>query len=144
MADDDLARFVEAQAPIWHQVVEELTVGRKRSHWMWFVFPQVAGLGASPTARFYALKDLDQARRYLGHAVLGRRLREGVQLMLAHQGRAALDILGSPDDLKFRSCVTLFREAGTSPDDRRLFTQALDSFYDGAPDPRTLQLLRQP
>ena len=138
---DDLARFVEAQARVHDQVVGELSAGQKQSHWMWFVFPQLAGLGASPTARFYALKDLDQARRYLAHPVLGSRLREDVRLMLRHRGRSALQILGSPDDLKFRSCVTLFREAATTADDRALFTAALDQFYGGAPDPRTLQLL---
>ncbi len=141
MAGDDLARFVEAQAPVHGRVVEELTAGLKRTHWMWFVFPQLAGLGFSPMAQFYALKDLDQARRYLAHPVLGRRLREDVALMLRHKGKSAQQILGTPDDLKFRSCVTLFGEAATSAEDRALFTSALDRFYGGAPDPRTLQLL---
>jgi uncharacterized protein (DUF1810 family) len=142
-AGEDLARFVEAQAQVWPQVVQELTAGRKRSHWMWFIFPQLAGLGASSTAQFYALKNMEEARHYLAHPVLGPRLREGVRLMLRQKGRSARDLLGSPDDLKFRSCVTLFRHAAGDADDEALFGEAIDQFYQGKADPRTLQLLNE-
>jgi uncharacterized protein (DUF1810 family) len=142
MTDADLVRFVDAQADIHDQVVEELTAGRKASHWMWFVFPQLAGLGYSATAQRYAIRDLDQARRYLQDPVLGTRLRQDIGLMLHHSGRSATEILGSPDDLKFRSCLTLFAQAAADDGDRLLFAQALDQFYRGEPDRRTLELLR--
>src|SRR5262245_27947375 len=111
MVRDDLSRFVEAQAQVYPRVTDELTHGRKQSHWMWFIFPQIAGLGSSPMAQEFAIRDLGEARRYLDHAKLGGRLRACVQLMLRHADKSALEILGSPDDLKFRSCLTLFREA---------------------------------
>jgi len=109
---------------------------------MWFVFPQLAGLGHSSMARRYAIRDLDQARRYLAHPLLGRRLRRDVRLMTSHKGKSALEILGSPDDLKFRSCLTLFAEAASDDSDRMLFKRALDQFYGGQADPRTMELLR--
>src|SRR5438270_3018389 len=106
-------------------------------------FPQLAGLGRSGMAQHYAIRDLDQARRYLADSILGPRLRQVVKLMLDHKGgKSALEILGSPDDLKFRSCLTLFREAATENSDHVLFTRALDQFYRGQPDGRTLELLR--
>ncbi|HVG50081.1 MAG TPA: DUF1810 domain-containing protein [Xanthobacteraceae bacterium] len=142
MATDDLQHFVEAQSEVYARVVDELTRGRKQTHWMWFVFPQVAGLGHSAMAQRYAIGGLDHARRYLDDATLGQRLREGVRLMLCHHDKAALQILGSPDDLKFRSCLTLFCEAATTDADRELFKAALDQFYGGEPDARTLQILR--
>ena len=142
MTDADLVRFTEAQAPIYTRVVEELTNGCKRTHWMWFVFPQLAGLGRSAMAQSYAIRDLDQAKRYLADPILGSRLREAVKLMVDHKDKSALKILGSPDDLKFRSCLTLFCEAASSNSDRELFTKALDQFYRGQPDRRTLELLR--
>src|SRR5262249_17703549 len=110
MADDpfDLQRFVDAQDPVIDRVRAELVAGRKASHWMWFVFPQIEGLGFSPMAVRYALSGADEAHAYLAHPVLGSRLEELTQVMLAHAGRSALDILGAPDDLKFRSCMTLF------------------------------------
>jgi uncharacterized protein (DUF1810 family) len=141
MPDPDLIRFLDAQAPIYSRVVEELTNGCKRTHWMWFIFPQIAGLGRSAVAH-YAIRDLDQARRYLADLVLGPRLRQLVKLMIDQKAKSALEILGSPDDLKFRSCLTLFREAATEDSDRILFTKALDQFYGGQPDSRTLELLR--
>lgn len=141
MTDTDLTRFLDAQATVYEKVHAELTAGRKRSHWMWFVFPQIAGLGRSRTARDFAITDLDQARRYLADPVLGGRLRDCVGLMLRHQNRSALDILGSPDDLKFRSCLTLFREAADDAADRGGFTKALDVFFEGRPDRLTLELL---
>lgn len=140
MTSSDLAHFIEAQNFVWPQVAAELEAGHKRTHWMWFVFPQIAGLGFSHRAQLYAIKDLDHARRYLADPVLGARLREGVRLMLLRAGRPAIDILGSPDDMKFRSCLTLFREAADEPD-AALFDAALDAFYGGVPDPRTLDLV---
>jgi uncharacterized protein (DUF1810 family) len=108
---------------------------------MWFIFPQLAGLGRSAIAQQYAIRDLNQARRYLGHPVLGARLRQVVSLMLRHKEKSALEILGAPDDLKFRSCLTLFREAARDDADRALFFKALDQFYRGDPDEHTLELL---
>ena len=142
MTDPDLTHFIEAQDFVWPQVIAELTAGHKRTHWMWFVFPQIAGLGFSHRAQLYAIKDLDHARRYLADPVLGARLREGVRLMLLQAGRPASDILGSPDDMKFRSCLTLFREAADESD-AALFDAALDDFYSGEPDPRTLDLVNR-
>jgi uncharacterized protein (DUF1810 family) len=141
VTEADLIRFVNAQARIHTQVVEELTNGRKRTHWMWFIFPQLAGLGRSAMAERYAIKDLDQAKRYLDDPVLGNRLCQLVRLMIDHKEKSALEILGSPDDLKFRSCLTLFRQAASDPSDHMLFAEALDQFYRGEPDPRTLELL---
>ena len=142
MTEADLIHFVNAQAPVYRQVVEELTDGRKRSHWMWFIFPQLSGLGHSAMAQRYAIRDIDQARRYLADPILGNRLRHDVSLMANHKNRSALEIFGSPDDFKFRSCLTLFCEAASDNSDRSLFTEALKQFYNGQPDPRTLELLR--
>jgi len=142
MTDTDLTRFVDAQAAVYDVVKSELAAGRKRSHWMWFVFPQIAGLGRSRMSEDFAIADLDQARRYLADPVLGKRLRDCVELMVRHQGRTALEILGSPDDLKLRSCLTLFLEAADDRTDRNLFEAALDQFYHGVPDQNTLGLLR--
>jgi len=142
MADADLVRFLDAQCGFYDQVTDELTKGRKRTHWMWFIFPQLAGLGHSPMAQRYAIHDLDQAARYLADLVLGSRLRHDVRLMIGHKGKSALELLGSPDDLKFRSCLTLFAEAASDDSDRALFKQALDQFYGGEPDHRTMELLR--
>jgi len=118
-------------------VLHELRAGRKRSHWMWFVFPQLRGLGSSGMAQHYGIASLAEARAYLAHPVLGPRLRECCSLMLAVPQRSALEILGSPDDLKFRSCCTLFQLAAPGEE---LFGQCLERFYGGVPDPRTLAL----
>jgi len=139
---EGLERFVDAQAPIYRQAVKELTAGHKQTHWMWFVFPQLAGLGHSAMSLRYAVRDLAEARRYLGHPVLGNRLRHDVLLMMKHKDKTAQDILGTPDDLKFRSCLTLFHEAASGESDRSLFAEALGLFYGGAPDPRTVETLR--
>ena len=144
MSAGDLDRFVDAQDGVMPRVEAELAAGRKQSHWMWFVFPQIAGLGSSATAQYYAIADLDHARRYLAHPSLGRRLRESVGLALRHRGVSARDMFGSPDDLKFRSCLTLFAAASSTEDDDRLFGEALRVFYEGRPDERTLELLRRP
>ena len=136
--DDDLERFVTAQAPHVEAVKGELAAGRKRTHWMWFVFPQLRGLGRSQLAWHFGLQSQDEARRYLAHPVLGARLRECVELVLALPGRSAHEIFGSPDDLKLRSCLTLFR-AIDAPDG--VFDRALARLFDGQADPMTLQLL---
>ena len=143
MTDPDLVHFVNAQTKIYEQVVRELTGGAKRTHWMWFIFPQLAGLGHSVMAQRFAIRDLDQARRYLADPVLGARLRHDVQLMLQHKDKSALEILGSPDDLKFRSCLTLFSQAASNDTDRSLFMDALLQFYAGDLDRRTLELLQE-
>jgi uncharacterized protein (DUF1810 family) len=142
MTETDLDHFVDAQAQVYEQVVEELTSGRKRTHWMWFIFPQLKSLGHSATAQRYGIRDLNQARRYLADPILGNRLRQDVQIMMRHKAKSALEILGSPDDLKFRSCLTLFGQAASDDAERSLFKQALSQFYDGEADPRTLELLR--
>jgi uncharacterized protein (DUF1810 family) len=136
--ESDLEHFVAAQNPVWRQVTTELAAGVKRSHWMWFVFPQIAGLGHSPMAQRYALASRDEARRYLGHPLLGGRLREATRLMLAQAGRPAEAILGGVDAMKFRSSMTLFQAAAP---EEPLFGQALDTFFEGEPDRRTLALL---
>jgi uncharacterized protein (DUF1810 family) len=136
----DLARFLDAQAPVIDQVRAELAAGAKRTHWMWFVFPQVQGLGSRPMARRYALAGLDEARAWLAHPVLGPRLEDLTRLVLsAPADRQAHDIFGSPDDHKFRSSMTLFaRAAPEAP----VFRDALDRFFGGAEDPRTLEILQ--
>ena len=137
-ADFDLERFVAAQAPVYASALAELKRGRKESHWMWFVFPQIAGLGASPTAIRYAIGSAAEARAYLAHPLLGARLCEGVGAMLAHRGRSAEIILGPVDALKFRSSLTLFEAVA---DDPAPFAEALAAFYRGVRDERTLELL---
>ena len=131
-----LQRFVDAQDAIYDRVLTELRAGRKTSHWMWFIFPQIAGLGSSPMAQEFAIASLDEARAYLAHEVLGPRLQECTRLVMAVQGKPIADILGYPDDLKFRSCMTLFAEAGgtSAP-----FRDALQQYFAGKPDARTLE-----
>ncbi|OBI41505.1 calpastatin [Mycobacterium kyorinense] len=135
----DLQRFVDAQARVYHTVVEELRAGRKRSHWIWFIFPQLAGLGSSPTAAKYAISSLDEAQAYLHHQELGPRLHECAQLVNGIGGRSIAEIFGSPDDLKVRSSMTLFARA---TDDNRDFVALLDKYYDGQQDPLTVERLR--
>ncbi len=134
----DLERFVIAQAPVYDAVVEELRRGRKTSHWMWFVFPQLAGLGRSETSRSFAIRSLEEARAYLAHPVLGPRLRECAALVLAASDRGAEAILGPVDALKLRSSMTLFLRA--APGDP-LFDAVLDALYGGIPDDATDRLL---
>lgn len=135
--EHDLERFVQAQAPVHDTVVAELRAGKKQSHWMWFVFPQLLGLGRSQTARDFAIRSLDEARAYLAHPVLGPRLRECARLVLDTHGLTAHDIFGSPDDRKLHSCATLFLEASGEP----VFRELLDRFYEGRRDDATLRLL---
>jgi uncharacterized protein (DUF1810 family) len=135
----DLQRFVDAQASVYHTVIAELRAGRKRSHWIWFIFPQVAGLGHSPSAQRYAISSLEEARAYLRHDVLGSRLHECAQLVNQIAGRSITEIFGSPDDLKVRSSMTLFARA---TGDNQDFVALLDRYYDGEQDPLTLRRLR--
>ena len=134
----DLARFLSAQAPVYDQVLAELRAGRKRSHWMWFVFPQLAGLGRSAMAQRYAIGSLAEAQAYLAHPVLGARLRECCRLVLAATPGDIHAIFGSPDDLKFHSSVTLFDRAAGGDD---VFRECLLRCFGGQGDPLTLALL---
>lgn len=138
-AENDLERFVEAQDRVYDAVRNELAAGRKASHWMWFVFPQLRGLGRSATAHYYGIGSRSEALHYVQHAVLGARLRDCVEQVLAIEGASAHSIFGSPDDLKFRSSMTLF--AAVAPDEPR-FRRALDKYFRGEPDPATLEFLR--
>ena len=135
----DLQRFVDAQAPVYPQVVAELGRGRKQSHWMWFIFPQLAGLGSSAMARRYAIVSREEALAYLGHPLLGPRLSQCTALVIAVEGKTIREILGSPDDMKFRSSMTLFDAVSRAAPE---FRAAIEKFYDGSVDPRTLQLLQ--
>jgi uncharacterized protein (DUF1810 family) len=134
----DLQRFVDAQGRVYDTVVGELRGGRKRTHWMWFVFPQLRGLGSSPTAMRFAISSIDEARAYLDHEVLGARLRECAGLVRRIDGRTAEEIFGWPDDMKLRSSMTLFARAA---DDNAEFVAVLDKFYGGEEDPATLARL---
>jgi uncharacterized protein (DUF1810 family) len=136
----DLSRFLDAQAPVYADALAELRAGRKYTHWIWFILPQLRGLGHSYDATYYGLENAAEATAYLAHPVLGARLRECVMAILAHKDKTAHTILGAPDDLKFRSCLTLFR-AVSAPDDP-LWQDALDQFYAGQPDDVTLRLLK--
>ena len=135
----ELSRFVEAQETKYAQALSELRSGRKRSHWMWYVFPQIAGLGNSPMSVRYAIKSEDEARAYMDHPVLGPRLIECAEAVLAIDNRSAHEIFGSPDDLKLRSCATLFEHV--SPPGS-VFERLLDKYYRSERDQRTLRLLR--
>lgn len=134
----DLQRFVEAQEPVIEDVKEELRSGRKRTHWMWYVFPQMEGLGRSQMSQRYAISSREEAEAYLAHPVLGPWLRECTKLVNAVEGHSANDIFGSPDDLKFRSSMTLFDAVA---DDPAPFRTALKRYYDNEPDPKTVELL---
>jgi uncharacterized protein (DUF1810 family) len=134
----DLRRFVDAQDGVYDSVLAELRNGAKRSHWIWFVFPQLRGLGRSPTAMRFGIASLDEARAYLAHSVLGPRLRECTRLVADIDGRSVDEIFGWPDNLKVRSSMTLFARA---TDDNADFRAVLDKFYGGEEDPATLEVL---
>ena len=140
MNDDpfNLDRFVRAQADIYDRALGELRRGKKQSHWMWFIFPQMDGLGSSAMTREYAIKSMDEARAYLGHPVLGMRLKECAEAVLAVEGRTALEIMGRPDDLKLRSSMTLFERAAG---DDSVFAKLLNKYYAGERDEKTLAIL---
>jgi uncharacterized protein (DUF1810 family) len=140
-ASDDpfnLDRFVQAQAGIYQQALAELRAGQKRSHWMWFIFPQVAGLGFSSTSQFYGIKSRDEAIAYLNHPTLGPRLLECAQALLEVEGRTAAQIFGSPDDLKLRSSATLFESVSLAAS---VFEQVIRKYYRGERDEKTLRLI---
>ncbi|GAT10668.1 calpastatin [Mycolicibacterium novocastrense] len=137
----DLQRFVDAQERVYGAVLDELRAGRKRSHWIWFVFPQLRGLGRSPTAQRYGIGSLAEARAYLAHDVLGARLRECADLVARSEQPSADDLFGWPDNLKVRSSMTLFSRAADDPDDEALFGRVLTKYYGGEPDPLTVELL---
>ena len=134
----NLHRFLDAQERVYHVVLAELRAGRKSSHWIWFIFPQIAGLGHSGIAQQFAISSLDEAKAYLQHPLLGPRLRECTQHVLDVNSRRAEEIFSYPDNLKFRSCMTLFMTAAT---DNPLFKNALLKYFDGQPDQLTIQVL---
>ena len=134
----DLARFLEGQKGDYQQAISEIRSGRKRSHWMWYIFPQFEGLGFSTTSQHYAIKSIGEAEAYLRHPVLGPRLLECARATLALHGRSASEVFGSPDDMKLRSCATLF--ASVSPAGS-VFEQLLDKYFGGERDDKTLKLL---
>ena len=136
---DDVERFVRAQAGVYGGVVDELRRGRKTSHWIWFIFPQIAGLGRSATSQHYAIGSLDEARAYAAHPVLGARLRECASLLLAVEGRSAADTLGELDAVKVRSSMTLFERAVP---DEPLFGRVLDELYGGVRDATSIELIQ--
>lgn len=134
----NLRRFVEAQERVYADVLAELEAVQKDSHWIWFIFPQIAGLGRSEIAKKFSISSREEAAAYLAHPILGPRLRECTALVNSVEGRSAYDILGDPDDLKFRSSMTLFAAVA---DDKRVFEQALEKYFDGEADPLTLERL---
>ena len=136
----DLSRFIKAQKYDYEQALSEIRAGRKRSHWMWYIFPQIQGLGYSSTAQFYAIQSLQEAKDYLAHPVLGARLKEISSALLEIEGRSAYEIFGYPDDLKLRSSMTLFRMADLNCD---IFEKVLEKYYDGEPDDLTVRILQQ-
>ena len=133
-----LSRFINAQDEVYDRVLTELKSGAKRTHWMWFIFPQLEGLGHSSTAAYYAIKSIDEAREYLNHPILGTRLRECAKAVLAVEGRSASEIFGYPDDLKFKSSMTLF-SCVADPDS--LFVRALNKYFQGERDVQSLRVL---
>jgi uncharacterized protein (DUF1810 family) len=137
----DLIRFVRAQEGTYDQALSELKLGRKRSHWIWWIFPQLDGLGFSPITKRFSIKSEDEARAYLAHPILGPRLIECAEAIVSVEGKSARDILGSPDDLKLKSCATLFAQVSAPGS---VFEQILEKFYSGERDPATLGLLTRP
>lgn len=138
MPDYDLQRFVDAQDAVWPTVRKELKAGRKQTHWMWFVFPQLSGLGLSATAQHFAIADLEEAKLYLSHEVLGPRLQQAATLVDKVEGKSISEIFGYPDDLKLHSSITLFAEAGPNT---AVFGRLLSKYFDDKPDEKTLDLL---
>ncbi len=134
----ELDRFVQAQEGVYPRVIDELSAGRKQSHWMWFIFPQIAGLGTSAMAQRYAIRSRAKAQAYLAHDVLGGRLLDCTRLLVALPNRSITEILGHPDDLKFRSSMTLFDAVSEQP----IFADAIGQFYAGVRDPLTLAILK--
>lgn len=136
----DLSRFTSAQEKNYHSAIAELKRGHKRTHWMWYVFPQVDGLAKSTTAKYYAIKSIEEARQYLNHPILATRLLECAEAVLAVRGRSVSQIFGSPDDLKLKSSMTLFAYLAAEPS---LFVRILDKYFDGERDVKTLHILEK-
>lgn len=136
----DLNRFVAAQEGVYETALREIRNGRKQGHWMWFIFPQIAGLGRTETSRHYAIKSREEAVAYLNHPVLGRRLREASEALLSIESKSATDVLGTPDDLKLRSSMTLFKSVSAEND---VFLKVLDRYYNGEEDPQTFRILSE-
>ena len=136
----DLDRFVSAQENVYQTALQEIRNGRKQGHWMWFIFPQIAGLGRTEISRLYAIKSREEAVAYLDHPVLGPRLREISEALLAHDDKSATELLGTPDDLKLRSSMTLFKSVSTDND---VFLGVLDRYYGGEEDPQTFRILSE-
>ena len=134
----NLTRFLKAQGSVYEHALAEIRAGRKRSHWMWYVFPQIEGLGHSPTSVHYAIRGIEEAAAYLAHPILGPRLIESGEAVLQLEGRSALEIFGSPDDMKLRSSATLF--AAVSPEGS-VFHQIIDKYFGGEQDVRTIELM---
>jgi uncharacterized protein (DUF1810 family) len=137
----DLERFVRAQEGVYEQACSELRAGRKRSHWMWFIFPQIHGLGSSEMAVLYAISSIEEAKAYLEHPVLGQRLREATGITLEIKGKTAEEIFGYPDNLKFHSSMTLFAQAAEISEEDLVFSQALDKYFGGREDAGTMERL---
>ncbi len=137
----DLTRFVEAQERVYPYALAEIRAGEKETHWMWYIFPQIDGLGFSSMAKKHAIKNMDEAKAYLAHPLLGQRLRECFEALLAIEGRSAYQIFDSPDDMKLRSCATLFASAAEKPN---LFERILEKYYEGERDTKTLKLIGKP
>jgi uncharacterized protein (DUF1810 family) len=138
--NSDLKRFLEAQERDYEKALAEIKNGRKSSHWMWYIFPQIAGLGFSSTSQYYAIKDIKEAQAYLNHPVLGERLVENTRLLLALETNSARQVFGNPDDLKLHSSLTLFAAV---KDSNPVFQQALDKFFQGKPDSQTTTILNR-
>ena len=134
----DLDRFVSAQENVYQTALREIRNGRKQGHWMWFIFPQIVGLGRTEVSRTYAIKSRDEAVAYLEHPVLGPRLRKISEALLAHDDKSVTELLGTPDDLKLRSSMTLFKSVSTDND---VFLNVLDRYYGGEEDPQTFRIL---
>jgi uncharacterized protein (DUF1810 family) len=137
----DLERFLTAQEGVYEQACAELRAGRKQSHWMWFIFPQLRGLGSSEMAERYAISSLEEAHAYLEHPVLGQRLRDSTAIVVRLEGRTAEEIFGYPDYLKFHSSMTLFAQASTISEEDLIFSQALDKYFSGKEDAATIERL---
>ena len=135
----DLSRFLKAQEYDYEQALKEIRAGRKRSHWMWYIFPQIQGLGVTRTSEYYAIRDMDEAKAYLADPVLGTRLKEISTALLELDGLSASEIFGYPDNLKLRSCMTLFRLADLDCD---IFEKVLEKYYDGRADDKTVRILK--
>jgi uncharacterized protein (DUF1810 family) len=136
----DLARFISAQKDDYARALAEIQSGRKRSHWMWYIFPQIDGLGSSATAQYYAIKSIDEARAYLDHPILGSSLIECARAVLQVNGRSATEIFGWPDDLKLKSCATLFAQVSPAGS---VFEKIIEKYFDGKRDEKTLRLLNE-